>query len=110
MGFIGYWASQEQYSMHSLIKFVVEGKKGGFTATMTSDHFHPWWHDNGYGNFTWVWLTAAAERTKNMRFVTGVTSPVYRYNPDNCTSFCFVLIYADYILGELVLDLVQVRQ
>ena len=48
---------------------------------MTSDHFHPWWHDNGYGNFTWVWLTAAAERTKNMRFVTGVTSPVYRYNP-----------------------------
>ena len=48
---------------------------------MTSDHFHPWWHDNGYGNFTWVWLTAAAERTKNMKFVTGVTSPVYRYNP-----------------------------
>src|SRR3954452_4060893 len=81
MGFIGYWASQEQYSMHSLIKFVIEAEKGGFTATMTSDHFHPWWHDNGYGNFTWVWLTAAAERTKNMKFVTGVTSPVYRYNP-----------------------------
>src|SRR5918912_1392040 len=38
-------------------------------------------YDNGYGNFTWVWLAAAAERTKNMKFVTGVTSPVYRYNP-----------------------------
>ena len=81
MGFIGYWASQEQYSMENLIKFVIDAEKGGFTTTMTSDHFHPWWHDNGFGNFTWVWLAAAAERTKNMNFVTGVTSPVYRYNP-----------------------------
>ncbi len=81
MGFIGYWASQEQYSMQDLIKFAIEAEKGGFTATMTSDHFHPWWHDNGYGNFTWVWLAAAAERTKKMKFLTGVTAPVYRYNP-----------------------------
>jgi coenzyme F420-dependent glucose-6-phosphate dehydrogenase len=78
---VGYWASQEQYSMQDLIKFVIEAEKGGFTSTMTSDHFHPWWHDGGFGNFTWIWLTAAAERTKNMQFVTGVTSPVYRYNP-----------------------------
>src|SRR5215212_295157 len=81
MKLIGYWTSQEQYSMHDLIKFVIEAEKGGFITTMTSDHFHPWWHDNGYGNFTWVWLAAAAERTKNMRFVTGVTAAVYRYNP-----------------------------
>ena len=78
---VGYWASQEQYSMQDLIKFVIEAEKGGFTTTMTSDHFHPWWNDGGFGNFTWIWLAAAAERTKNMRFVTGVTSPVYRYNP-----------------------------
>jgi coenzyme F420-dependent glucose-6-phosphate dehydrogenase len=48
---------------------------------MTSDHFHPWWHDNAYGNFTWIWIAAAAERTKRMQFVTGVTAPVYRYHP-----------------------------
>lgn len=78
---VGYWASQEQYSMQDLITFVIEAEKGGFTSTMTSDHFHPWWNDGGFGNFTWIWLTAAAERTKNMQFVTGVTSPVYRYNP-----------------------------
>jgi hypothetical protein len=65
MKLIGYWTSQEQYSMPDLIKFVIEAEKGGFTTTMTSDHFHPWWHDNGYGNFTWVWIAAAAERTKN---------------------------------------------
>ncbi len=81
MVFLGYWASQEQYSMEDLTRFVIEAEKGGFTATMTSDHFHPWWHDNGFGNFTWVWLAAASERTKNMKFITGVTSPVYRYNP-----------------------------
>ena len=78
---IGYWAAQEQYSMHDLLRFVVEAEKGGFTTTMTSDHFHPWWHDNAYGNFTWIWIAAAAERTKNMQFVTGVTAPVYRYHP-----------------------------
>jgi coenzyme F420-dependent glucose-6-phosphate dehydrogenase len=78
---LGYWASQEQYSMNDLIKFVKEAEKGGFNQTLTSDHFHPWSHTNGYGNFTWVWLAAAAERTKNMKFITGVTAAVYRYNP-----------------------------
>jgi G6PDH family F420-dependent oxidoreductase len=78
---IGYWASQEQYSMHDLLKFVTEAECGGFKTCLTSDHFHPWWHDNGYGNFTWIWLAAAAERTKQIEFVTGVTAAVYRYNP-----------------------------
>jgi coenzyme F420-dependent glucose-6-phosphate dehydrogenase len=78
---IGYWAAHEQYSMHDLLKFVVEAEQCGFTTTMTSDHFHPWWHDNAYGNFTWVWIAAAAERIKKMQFVTGVTAPVYRYHP-----------------------------
>ena len=81
MASIGYWAAHEQYSMHELLKFVVEAEKGGFTTTMTSDHFHPWWHDNAYGNFTWIWIAAAAECTKNMQFVTGVTAPIYRYHP-----------------------------
>ncbi|MFL6412161.1 MAG: LLM class flavin-dependent oxidoreductase, partial [Nitrososphaeraceae archaeon] len=48
---------------------------------MTSDHFHPWWHDNAYGNFAWIWIAAAAERTKRMQFVTGVTAPIHRYHP-----------------------------
>ena len=80
-GIVGYWASQEQYSMHDLIKFVSEAERGGFNTCLTSDHFHPWWHDNGYGNFTWVWLASAAAKTKRIEFVTGVTAAVYRYNP-----------------------------
>ena len=78
---LGYWASQEQYSMNDLLKFVKEAESGGFNQTLTSDHFHPWTHTNGHGNFTWIWLAAAAERTKNMKFITGVTAAVYRYNP-----------------------------
>jgi len=39
---IGYWASQEQYSMQQLIRFIKEAEKGGIITTMTSDHFHPW--------------------------------------------------------------------
>ena len=77
---IGYWAAQEQYSMENLLKFVAEAERGGFNTTMTSDHLHPWWHDGG-GNFTWIWIAAAAERTKKMKFVTGVTAPIYRYHP-----------------------------
>jgi coenzyme F420-dependent glucose-6-phosphate dehydrogenase len=78
---LGYWAAHEQYSMHDLLRFVVEAEKNGFTTTITSDHFHPWWHDNAYGNFAWIWIAAAAERTKRMLFVTGVTAPIHRYHP-----------------------------
>ena len=67
--------------MQDLLEFVTEAEKDGFNSCLTSDHFHPWWHDNGYGNFTWVWMAAAAERTKSMQFITGVTAAVYRYNP-----------------------------
>lgn len=67
--------------MRQLLDFVVEAEKAGFATTMTSDHFHPWWHDNAFGNFTWIWMAAAAERTKKMQFVTGVTAPIYRYHP-----------------------------
>jgi len=67
--------------MDRLLEFVIKAERSGFSSTMTSDHFHPWWNDNAFGNFTWIWIAAAAERTKSMKFVTGVTAPVYRYNP-----------------------------
>jgi coenzyme F420-dependent glucose-6-phosphate dehydrogenase len=66
---LGYWASQEQYSMKDLFEFVKEAEKAGFDQTLTSDHFHPGSHNGDYGNFTWVWLAAVAERTKNMKFI-----------------------------------------
>ena len=44
---------------------------------MTSDHFHPWWHDNGYGNFLWVWMATPPKHSKNMQFITGVTASIF---------------------------------
>ena len=61
---LGYWASQEQYAMQDLLKFVIEAEKNGFDSCLTSDHFHPWWDDNAFGNFTWIRIATAAERTK----------------------------------------------
>src|SRR5919108_487442 len=73
---IGYWAAQEQYSMHQLLEFVVEAEKAGFTSTITSDHFHPWWHDNAFGNFTWTWMAAAGKMATNIaaKYSDGVIS------------------------------------
>lgn len=67
--------------MEDLSSFVLEAERQGFRSTMTSDHFHPWRHDGAFGNFTWVWIAAAAGRTRKMQFVTGVTAPIYRYHP-----------------------------
>ncbi|MGI9009660.1 MAG: LLM class flavin-dependent oxidoreductase [Nitrososphaeraceae archaeon] len=78
---IGYWVAQEQYPMQDLLKFVIEAEKSGFRTTMTSDHFHPWWHNGGYSNFAWIWIAVAANMTKKMQFITGVTAPTYRYHP-----------------------------
>ena len=78
---IGYWVAQEQYPMQDLLKFVIEAEKSGFNTTMTSDHFHPWWHNGGYSNFAWIWIAVAANMTKKMQFITGVTAPTYRYHP-----------------------------
>jgi alkanesulfonate monooxygenase SsuD/methylene tetrahydromethanopterin reductase-like flavin-dependent oxidoreductase (luciferase family) len=48
----GYWASQEQYSMQDLLMIVTKAEHSGFKTWLTSDHFHLWWHNNGYSNFT----------------------------------------------------------
>jgi hypothetical protein len=32
---VGYWASQEQYSMQNLLKFVAEAERGGFNTCLT---------------------------------------------------------------------------
>ena len=50
--------------MNDLLKFAIEAEKVGFGACMTSDHFHPWWHDGGFGNFTWVWLVRQQNEQK----------------------------------------------
>ena len=78
---IGYTVAHEQYHPTKLLEFAVAAEKEGFDSVWSSDHFHPWFHTNAAGGFAWVWMAAAAERTKRVQYGTGVTCPLFRYNP-----------------------------
>ena len=66
---VGYWASKV-YNWPNAVNLV---------TCLTSDHLYAWLYDNGYGNFTWVWSAAEAERTKIWILISGVTAIVYRH-------------------------------
>lgn len=78
---LGYWAAQEQYDPVRLLDFAVRAEVAGFDIIATSDHFHPWRDTGGQSGFPWVWLAAAAERTKRVQVGTAVTTPMFRYHP-----------------------------
>ena len=73
--------AHEQFQPTRLLEFAVAAEKEGFDSVWSSDHFHPWFHTNAAGGFAWVWMGAAAERTKRVQYGTGVTCPLFRYNP-----------------------------
>ena len=78
---IGYATEHEQYQPLPLLDYAVEAERAGFDSIWTSDHFHPWAHTNAACGFAWVWMAAAAERTKRVEIGTAVTCPILRYNP-----------------------------
>lgn len=78
---IGYTVAHEQFQPTRLLEFAVATENAGFDSIWSSDHFHPWFHTNAAGGFAWVWTAAAAERTKRVQYGTGVTCPLFRYNP-----------------------------
>ena len=76
---IGFHASHEQWSPSVLLRFVQQAEVAGFTAAMSSDHFHPWTQRGGGSGFAWTWLGAALQAT---RLPFGVVSaPGQRYHP-----------------------------
>ena len=80
MGTLGYAASFEQFHPTELLQYCQQAERGGFTAVMASDHFHPWVPSQGHSAFVWSWMGALGATT-NLRFGTGVTPPGYRYHP-----------------------------
>jgi coenzyme F420-dependent glucose-6-phosphate dehydrogenase len=76
---IGYHASHEQFPPRSLLELVQRAEKAGFDAALSSDHFHPWSHDQGQSGFAWSWLGAALQATKLPMGV--VCAPGQRYHP-----------------------------
>lgn len=80
MGTIGYAASFEQFHPTDLLDYCKLAEKNGFEVVTASDHFHPWVPSQGHSAFVWSWLGALGQAT-NMRFLTGVTPPGWRYHP-----------------------------
>lgn len=80
MGTIGYAASFEQFHPTDLLEYCKLAEKNGFEVVTASDHFHPWVPSQGHSAFVWSWLGALGQAT-NMRFLTGVTPPGWRYHP-----------------------------
>lgn len=80
MGSIGYAASSEQFHPTDMLEWCKLAEQNGFEVVTVSDHFHPWVPSQGHSPFVWSWLGALGEAT-NLRFLTGVTPPGWRYHP-----------------------------
>lgn len=77
---IGFVLSHEQFPATQLVDLGVAAEQARFDAVWTSDHFHPWQDDQGHAGMAWITLTALGQRTR-IPFGTGVTCPIYRYEP-----------------------------
>jgi TAT-translocated FGD2 family F420-dependent dehydrogenase len=78
---VGYVASHEQFAPSDLIEYAIAAEKAGFDALWVSDHFHPWQDNQGHGAHAWITLAAMGQRTERLLLGTGITCPIYRYNP-----------------------------
>jgi probable non-F420 flavinoid oxidoreductase len=75
----GYHASHEQFKPSVLLEYVQAAEKAGFTAALSSDHFHPWSERQAESGFAWSWLGAAMQATSLPFSV--VCAPGQRYHP-----------------------------
>jgi coenzyme F420-dependent glucose-6-phosphate dehydrogenase len=79
---MNYWVqlATEQFSPSGLVDQAVEAERAGFDALNVSDHYQPWW-EPGHSGQAWTLLGAICHATDRIGLGTGVTAPVYRYNP-----------------------------
>jgi coenzyme F420-dependent glucose-6-phosphate dehydrogenase len=77
-----YWVqlATEQFPPSELVDQAVEAERAGFDGLNVSDHFQPWW-EPGHSGQAWTLLGAIGQATERIEVGTGVTAPVYRYNP-----------------------------
>ena len=79
---MNYWVqlATEQFPPGELVEQSIEAERAGFDAVNVSDHFQPWW-EPGHSGQAWTLLGAICNATERVGVGTGVTAPVYRYNP-----------------------------
>jgi coenzyme F420-dependent glucose-6-phosphate dehydrogenase len=78
---IGYQISLEQFQPDVALEHVLLAESAGFDSIWVSDHFLPWFHTNAACSFAWTFIASCAQATKKIKFGTGITCPILRYNP-----------------------------
>jgi secondary-alcohol dehydrogenase (coenzyme-F420) len=78
---IGMQISLEQFQPDIALEHVLLAEKAGFDSIWASDHFLPWFHTNAACSFAWTFMASCAQATKKIKFGTGITCPILRYNP-----------------------------
>lgn len=87
-----YWTQlpTEQFPPSQLVTLAEAAEAAGFDAVNVSDHFQPWWEPGHSGN-AWTLLGAIGQATDRVGLGTGVTAPVFRYNPAVVAQFAATL-------------------
>ena len=87
-----YWIqlATEQFPPSELVLQAEVAERAGFDAINVSDHFQPWW-EPGESAQAWTLLGAIGQATSRVGLGTGVTAPVYRYNPAVVAQFVATL-------------------
>jgi coenzyme F420-dependent glucose-6-phosphate dehydrogenase len=76
-----YFCGHEQWHPEQLVEQAVLAERAGFDAIVVSEHFHPWVDDVSASGFAFATIGAMAAATDRVEFITGVTTPLFRYHP-----------------------------
>lgn len=76
-----YFCGHEQFQPEVLVRHAVLAEEAGFDVIEVSEHFHPWVDDLGASGFAYATIAAMAQATERVEFVTGVTTPLWRFHP-----------------------------
>lgn len=76
-----YFCGHEQWQPEELVEHAVLAERAGFDMVVVSEHFHPWVDDHGASGFAFATIGAMAQATERIDFVTGVTTPLFRFHP-----------------------------
>lgn len=76
-----YFCGHEQWQPEELVRHAVLAERTGFDMVVVSEHFHPWVDDESAAGFAFSTIGAMAQATERIEFVTGVTTPLFRFHP-----------------------------
>ncbi|MGA7097578.1 MAG: TIGR03557 family F420-dependent LLM class oxidoreductase [Acidimicrobiia bacterium] len=76
-----YFCGHEQWQPEQLVEHARLAEEVGFDAVVVSEHFHPWVDDVSAAGFAYATIGAMAAVTETIDFITGVTTPLFRYHP-----------------------------